>query len=146
MGGTSRICQASTMSEPVVSVRELTHRFGDVVALRDLQLDVAPGVTGLVGANGAGKTTLLRILLGLVHPTAGATTVMGHNAEQDPIAVRSAVGYMPEGACIPRDQTAADFVAFAAELAGVPPKDDLSRDANGNRSRGSAGSGNSQGC
>jgi ABC-2 type transport system ATP-binding protein len=48
---------------------------------------------------------------------------MGHDAEQDPIAVRSVVGYMPEGSCIPRDQTAADFVAFAAELAGVPPKD-----------------------
>lgn len=111
------------MDEPVVLIRGLTHRFGDVVALQDLELDIAPGVTGLVGANGAGKTTLLRILLGLIHPTAGSALVMGHSAEADPIAVRGVVGYMPEGACIPKDQTAADFVAFAAELAGVPPKD-----------------------
>ena len=111
------------MSEPVVSVRGLTHRFGDVVALTNLDLDVPAGVTGLVGANGAGKTTLLRVLLGLVHASAGSATVMGYEVRADPIAVRSLVGYMPEGSCIPKDQTAADFVSFAAELAGVPPKD-----------------------
>lgn len=111
------------MSNPVVSVRGLTHRFGDVVALTDLDLDIVPGVTGLVGANGAGKTTLLRVLLGLVHATEGSASVMGHDVESNPIAVRSLVGYMPEGSCIPKDQTAADFVSFAAELAGVPPKD-----------------------
>ena len=111
------------MSEPVVSVRGLTHRFGDVVALTDLDLDVPAGDTGLVGGNGAGKTTLLRVLLGLVHASAGSATVMGYEVSADPIAVRSLVGYMPEGSCIPKDQTAADFVSFAAELAGVPPKD-----------------------
>jgi ABC-2 type transport system ATP-binding protein len=111
------------MTEPIVSIRGLTHRFGDVVALDDVTLDVAPGVTGLVGANGAGKTTMLRSLLGLVHPTDGSIRVMGHDASSEPIAVRSVVGYMPEGACLPKDQTAADFVAFTAEMAGVPPKD-----------------------
>lgn len=111
------------MSESVVSIRGLTHRFGGVVALSDLSLDVAPGVTGLVGANGAGKTTMLRILLGLLHPTTGTARVMGHDASTDPIAVRAVVGYMPEGSCIPNDQTAADFVAYTAELAGLPAKD-----------------------
>jgi ABC-2 type transport system ATP-binding protein len=111
------------MTEPIVSIRGLTHRFGDVVALTDVTLDIAPGVTGLVGANGAGKTTMLRSLLGLVHPTDGSIRVMGHDASSEPIAVRSVVGYMPEGACLPKDQTAADFVAFTAEMAGVPPKD-----------------------
>ncbi len=107
----------------VVSVRGLTHSFGAVVALSDLDLDVIPGVTGLVGANGAGKTTFLRILLGLVHADSGIVEVMGNDVRTDPIAVRSLVGYMPEGPCIPKDQTAADFVSFAAELAGVPSKD-----------------------
>lgn len=111
------------MSLPIVSLSALTHRFGDVVALDALTLDVEPGVTGLVGANGAGKTTMLRILLGLIHPTAGRVTVLGHDARTDSISVRSRVGYMPEGSAIPMDQTAADFVAYAAELAGVPPKD-----------------------
>lgn len=111
------------MSDPIVSIAGLTHRFGSVQALTDVTLDISPGVTGLVGANGAGKTTMLRSLLGLVHPTAGTLRVMGHDAVADPIAVRGVVGYMPEGACLPKDQTAADFVAFTAELAGVPPKD-----------------------
>ncbi|MGA7271833.1 MAG: ABC transporter ATP-binding protein [Acidimicrobiia bacterium] len=105
----------------VVSTTSLTHDYGGVVALRALDLEIPPGVTGLVGANGAGKTTLLRILLGLLHPTAGHVQVLGANPGTEPLEVRGRVGYMPEGNCLPNDQTAADFVAFAAELAGVPP-------------------------
>ncbi|MDX1448231.1 MAG: ABC transporter ATP-binding protein [Acidimicrobiia bacterium] len=111
------------MTEPIVTIDGLTHRFGKVVALRDIDLRIPPGVTGLVGANGAGKTTMLRSLLGLVHPTEGTIQVLGHDAARHPIAVRSVVGYMPESSCLPQDQTAADFVGFAAEMAGVPPKD-----------------------
>ncbi|MEX2653652.1 MAG: ABC transporter ATP-binding protein [Acidimicrobiia bacterium] len=111
------------MTEPIVTIDDLTHRFGDIVALTNVDLEIPAGVTGLVGANGAGKTTMLRSLLGLVHPTAGSIRVLGHDAATDPISVRSIVGYMPEGNCLPKDQTAADFVGFAAEMAGVPPKD-----------------------
>lgn len=106
--------------EPVLEVSNLTHDFGEVVALRDLTLEVPPGVTGLVGANGAGKTTLLRVMLGLLHPTAGTTKVLGHDPELEPLEVRARIGYMPEGDCLPKDQTAADFVAYAAQLAGIP--------------------------
>lgn len=111
------------MSQPIVTIEGLTHRFGEVVALNELTLEVAPGVTGLVGANGAGKTTMLRILLGLLHPTTGHITVFGNDAKTDSVVIRSMVGYMSEGSVAPKDQTAADFVAYAAELAGVPPKD-----------------------
>lgn len=111
------------MTSPIVSIDNLTQRFGSVLALDELTVDVMPGVTGLVGANGAGKTTMLRILLGLVHPTSGRVEVFGRDARTESIAIRSLVGYMPEGAAAPKDQTAADFVAYAAELAGVPPKD-----------------------
>jgi ABC-2 type transport system ATP-binding protein len=118
------MCQAGAMSEPIVQIDRLTHRYNDrVEALSDLTAEIQAGVTGLVGANGAGKTTLLRILLGLVHPSAGAVRVMGRDAVGDSVSVRGLVGYMPEGNCLPKDQTAADFVAFAAELAGLPAKD-----------------------
>lgn len=106
--------------ENVVTIRELTHDFGEVVALQDLNLQIPSGVTGLVGANGAGKTTMLRLLLGLLHPTAGSMTVLGHDPEREPLAVRARIGYMPEGDCLPKDQTAADFVSYAAQLAGIP--------------------------
>lgn len=106
--------------DSVVSTTSLTHHYGPVVALSEIDIDIPPGVTGLVGANGAGKTTLFRILLGLLHPTAGTARVFGIDVGSDPLAVRSKVGYMPEGECLPNEQTAADFVAYTAELAGLP--------------------------
>jgi ABC-2 type transport system ATP-binding protein len=111
------------VQESIVSIQGLTHDYGEVVALRDLNLEVPAGVTGLVGANGAGKTTMLRLLLGLLHPTSGKIEVLGHDPETEPLEVRSVMGYMPEGACLPSDQTAADFVSYAAQLAGIPPRE-----------------------
>lgn len=107
----------------VVQIDGLTHDYGEVVALKDLTLQIPQGITGLVGANGAGKTTMLRLLLGLLHTTAGSMSVLGHDPETEPLDVRARVGYMPEGECLPKDQTAADFVAYAAQLAGIPPSE-----------------------
>ncbi len=104
----------------VLSVDDLTHDYGEVLALSGLTLEVPPGVTGLVGANGAGKTTMLRLMLGLLRPTSGSMQVLGHDPQREPLVVRSRIGYMPEGECLPKDQTAADFVSYAAQLAGIP--------------------------
>ena len=109
--------------DTIVSLAKLTHDYGNHVALDGLDVDVPAGVTGLVGANGAGKTTMLRILLGLLHPTAGSVSVLGHDARTDPLSVRALVGYMPEGSALPKDQTAADFVAYTAQMAGLPSGD-----------------------
>lgn len=107
----------------VVEISGLTHDYGEVVALRDLDLQIPSGITGLVGANGAGKTTMLRLLLGLLHPTSGEVSVLGHDPQTDPLSVRARIGYMPEIDCLPKDQTAADFVAYTAQLAGIPPRE-----------------------
>jgi ABC-2 type transport system ATP-binding protein len=104
----------------LLKVEQLTHRYGDVTALENVSLEIPEGRIGLVGANGAGKTTLLRILLGMLHPQQGSIEVLGMPMTREPLDVRSRVGYMPEGACLPKDQTAADFVGYAAELAGLP--------------------------
>jgi ABC-2 type transport system ATP-binding protein len=66
-----------------VEIRDLTKRFGAVVAVKSLSFDVEAGrVTGFLGPNGAGKSTTLRALLGLVHPTAGTATFDGRSYEQ----------------------------------------------------------------
>jgi ABC-2 type transport system ATP-binding protein len=73
----------------------------------------------VVGANGAGKSTLFKVLLGLLPPTTGEVVVCGVPVADDPYAVRSRVGYMPEHECLPLDQSAADAVAFLGELSGL---------------------------
>lgn len=105
---------------PIIETVELHKHFGEVRALAGVDLTVPPGITGLVGANGAGKTTLIRLLLGLTAPTSGHVAVFGTPVAKDAAGLRARIGYMPEGKCLPNDQTAADFVAYAAELAGIP--------------------------
>jgi ABC-2 type transport system ATP-binding protein len=107
---------------PVVQVEGLSKRYGSVQALRSVDVTVDHGCTGLVGSNGAGKSTLLKLLLGLIVPDQGRANVLGHDVAADPIGVRSRVGYLPEGACLPGDVTAADFVAFMGQLGGLPPR------------------------
>ena len=72
-----------TTSEPVVDVRELSKRYGDVLAVDDVTFALQPGtITGFLGPNGAGKTTTLRLLLGLAQPTAGEALIFGHRYQE----------------------------------------------------------------
>jgi ABC-2 type transport system ATP-binding protein len=106
---------------PLVAIDALTKRYpGGVTALDGLSLDLEPGIIGLVGANGAGKSTLLRILLGLLPPTSGSATVLGHDVRTDGTTLRRFVGYMPESDCLPPDASATDFVGQMARLSGLP--------------------------
>jgi ABC-2 type transport system ATP-binding protein len=104
----------------IVRAQGLTKRYPGVTALDAVDLDLPAGRVGLVGANGAGKTTLFRLLLGLSRPDAGTVEVCGIPVAEDPIGVRSRIGYMPEHDCLPLDQTAADVVSTFGELGGLP--------------------------
>lgn len=107
----------------VIQTAALTKRYGGsrVAALDSLSIDVGEGVTGLVGANGAGKSTLIKILLGLLTPTSGSASVLGHDIRTQGEAIRTAVGYMPEHDCLPPDVRAIDFVVHLGRLSGLPP-------------------------
>jgi ABC-2 type transport system ATP-binding protein len=98
----------------------LTRRYGAVTALDELSVSIDSGITGLVGANGAGKSTLVKILLGIVAPTSGSASVLGHDAVRDIRAIRALVGYMPEHDCLPPDMSATEFVSFLARCSGLP--------------------------
>src|SRR5437870_9719142 len=85
------------MSEPVISVSDLTRRFGATTALGSVSLVLPRGaVYGLVGANGAGTTTLIRHILGLLRAESGSVRVFGLDPVADPVAVLSRIGYLSE--------------------------------------------------
>ncbi|WP_438486980.1 ABC transporter ATP-binding protein [Streptomyces sp. S186] len=113
---------ATTVEYVTVIVTEsLTKRYPRVTALDRLSVDIAPGVTGLVGANGAGKSTLIKILLGLAPATEGTARVLGLDVTKDGSAIRERVGYMPEHDCLPPDVSATEFVVHMARMSGLPP-------------------------
>ena len=104
----------------LIETRSLTKDYGHVKALDRLDLQVEPGIIGLVGANGAGKSTLLKILLGLVRPTSGDVSVLGLDVVGEAREIRKVVGYMPEHDCLPPDVGATEFVTHMARISGLP--------------------------
>ncbi len=85
------------MSEPVISISELTRRFGARNALDSVSLSIPRGaVYGLVGANGAGKTTLIKHILGLLRAESGSVRVFGLDPVADPVGVLARIGYLSE--------------------------------------------------
>jgi ABC-2 type transport system ATP-binding protein len=111
----------------LASVRELTVSYGPAVALERVTATLAQGATGLLGPNGAGKTTLLKTLLGFLSPEAGRVEAFGLDVTQEALAVRQRIGYLPEGDCHLAGMTAAEQVAFAGELSGLPRADAVRR-------------------
>jgi len=84
-------------TEAAFSFDGATKRYGDVLALAELTLEVPPGVVfALVGPNGAGKTTAIGLLTGLLAPTAGTTAVFGVDVAQRPVEAKRLLGFVPD--------------------------------------------------
>src|SRR6266516_78716 len=95
--GSARSPPASEMNELVITVADLTRRFGATTALDSVSLSLPRGaVYGLVGAHGAGKTTLIKHILGLLRAQSGSVRVFGVDPVADPVAVLSRIGYLSE--------------------------------------------------
>lgn len=100
-----------------IEARNLTKRFGGVIAVDDVSFAVEPGeIVGLLGANGAGKTTTMKMLLGLLTPTDGQALIEGRPVDR---AARKSMGYVPQGLGLYRDLTIAENLAFVADAYGV---------------------------
>jgi len=101
----------------MVSVEQVSRRFGHLVALNKVSLEVHPGeVFGLLGPNGSGKTTLIRILSGVLLPSAGQAQVAGLNVGRYPDQVKAAIGYATQEASVYRDLTVRENLEFRARL------------------------------
>jgi ABC-2 type transport system ATP-binding protein len=103
----------------LVRVTGVTKSFGQVRALDGASFEIGEGVTGLLGSNGAGKTTSLKILIGLLDPDAGSVEVLGSDTRGS-VEYRTRIGYSPEHDCLPPSASAAEFLAYMAEISGLP--------------------------
>ncbi|MGH9230398.1 MAG: ABC transporter ATP-binding protein [Acidimicrobiales bacterium] len=108
-------------SDPVVSVRSLTKRYRDLVAVDGLDFSLDPGtITGILGPNGAGKTTTLRLMLGLAEPTSGEALVFGHRYRDLAHPARR-LGAVLESDDFHPGRTGRDHLRILALAAEVPP-------------------------
>src|SRR5262249_14617232 len=115
---------ASTVRGPstgvVLRTEGLTKRFGSVIGLDDLTLEVRAGeVLGYLGPNGAGKTTTIRLLLGLIKPTSGRAEIFGLDVQADKMAVHARTAYVPGEATLWPSLTGAETLHLLARMHGV---------------------------
>ena len=103
----------------LVRLGGVTKSFGAVRALDGASFEIGEGITGLLGSNGAGKTTSLKLCLGLLEPDAGTVEVLGHDTRGS-VEYRARIGYSPEHDCLPPGSSAAEFLAYMAEISGLP--------------------------
>ncbi len=111
----------------VIELEGVTVRFARQAVLDRVSLSFSGGSMGLLGPNGAGKSTLLKTLLGFVDPDSGGGRVLDLDIRTQQMQIRRKIGYMPENDCHIPGMNAVSFVAYAGELAGMPPKDAMQR-------------------
>ncbi len=108
--------------EILLQAEGLARSHGQVESVRELSLKLARGdVMALLGLNGAGKSTTLRLLCGVLAPDAGNVTVVGHSLEDEPLAARGCLGYLPDHPPLYPDMRVRDYLVLAARLRRVPP-------------------------
>jgi len=101
----------------MIKTEHLSKRYDSLAAVDDVSFQVAPGeVLGFLGPNGAGKTTTMRMLAGFITPTSGKASICGHDIATEPMAAKTSLGYLPEGAPTYGEMTVRRFLEFIADL------------------------------
>lgn len=108
------------MDNSAITAEQLTRKFGNFVAVDHISFSVARGeIFGFLGPNGSGKTTTIRMLLGLLHPTSGRATVLGHDITRNADAVKRNVGYMSQKFSLYGDLRVIENLNFYGRAYGV---------------------------
>jgi ABC-2 type transport system ATP-binding protein len=108
------------MDGPAISTQNLTRRFGELVAVDDVNLRVSPGqFFGFLGPNGAGKSTTIKMLTGLLAPTSGRIEILGRDLLADSVEVKRQIGVVPEGMALFGRLTGAEYLNFVGRMYGL---------------------------
>jgi ABC-2 type transport system ATP-binding protein len=111
-----------------IATENLTRRFGDLVAVQDVNLRVAPGqFFGFLGPNGAGKSTTIKMLTGLLAPTSGRIEILGLDFAQKTVGVKRQIGVVPEGLALFGRLTGAEYLTFVGRMYGLDRETTASR-------------------
>mgnify|MGYP002789476515 CR=1 FL=1 len=103
----------------MIEVKGLVKTYGPKRAVDGVRFTVHKGeILGFLGPNGAGKSTTMKMITGYLRPTAGTAIVNGHDVTVDPVAVKQAIGYLPESAPAYGEMTVQEFLTFIAEARG----------------------------
>jgi ABC-2 type transport system ATP-binding protein len=106
---------------PIIRTEHLSRRFGQLVAVRDVSLEVRQGeIFGILGPNGAGKSTTIRMLCGILDPSGGRGTVVGFDIARDAERIKERIGYMTQRFSLYEDLTVVENLSFYAGIYGVP--------------------------
>src|SRR5690349_24706421 len=103
----------------MLSIRNLSKSYGDVQALRDVSLEVPPGMFGLLGPNGAGKSSLMRTIATLQDPDSGSITLDGIDVLTQKNEVRKVLGYLPQEFGVYPKLSAVEMLNHLAVLKGI---------------------------
>lgn len=112
------------MSESIVKVEHLSHKYTVQWAVRDISFDIPRrGIYGLLGSNGAGKSTVMNILCGVLKQTEGDVFVNGVSTRKDPIGVKKFIGFLPQKPPLYNDLTVEEYLIYSAALRLMRPSD-----------------------
>ena len=106
------------MIDPIIEARTLSKWYGEVIGLNTLELEVHPGVTGMVGPNGAGKSTFFKLVSGLIKPSVGKIRVLGEDPWANP-PLMDRIGLCPDYDNLNNEYTARYFLRFVGALHGM---------------------------
>ena len=109
----------------MISVNNLTKRYGNLVAIDNISLTIKKGeLFGLLGPNGSGKTTMIKILTGQIKPESGELSVLEVDVKKEPLKIRELVGIIPEQETPPSFLTAEEYLQFVCHIRGLDAIDD----------------------
>lgn len=108
---------------PILKVESLSHKYSSSWAIRDINFEInGTGVIGLLGSNGAGKSTTMNIICGALLQTDGDVQVNGINIQDDPIAYKKQIGFLPQQAPLYLDFTVQEYLEYSAQLRLMEPR------------------------